>query len=158
MHALLDDEPTAPIIEDARDMLFSGRWDHELEESTKLGKPVDEYQHPLPHTRAAEGIRGAYGDGAVQVGDKVDYVKYGPGKTDVTWVYDGQFGVDFRQNEAWCDECGEVVVEAGHEHEPEDHPHFRDSHYGYIWRQKFKSVMGSIGVSEYEQKGLGDFA
>jgi len=158
MHAKLADEGIKEIIDSARANLFSGRWDLDMTTSTKLNQPVSEYKHPQPHTRAAQGIRSRFGHGSVQVGDKVDYIKYGGDKEDVIWVYDGEIGTDFRENEGWCQECGEVVRRGEHPHETAEHPHFRDSHYGYLWRKKFKSVMESIGVAEFEQTGLGAFA
>jgi DNA polymerase elongation subunit (family B) len=156
MHALLDDEPTGPIVSRYKDELFKGLHDDELHESKKLGQPVDDYPHPMPHTRAAEAIREEYGDGAVQVDDKVDYIKYGDGKTDVVHVHDG-IGAEFRPNDHYCPEC-DKVVRGDHEHETAGHPHLRDEHYSYIWEEKYLSVMGSIGVSEHEQTGLGAFA
>jgi DNA polymerase I len=157
MRARLSGDPTGPIIDEAREALFSGRWDLEMDKSTKLGQPVADYEHPQPHTRAAEQLRERFGEGAVQVGDKVRHIKYGPGRTDVTWVRDGELGEDFRPNEAWCPECGEVVRDGGHPHDTADGPRLRDRHYSYLWENRFEAVMASIGVTEHEQAGLGDF-
>lgn len=156
MEARLAEEPTGPIIEEARDRLESGRWDLEMATSTTLKKPVSEYDGSPPHVRAARKIREHFGRSAVDVGDKVTYIKYGPAKTDMTWVFRGQVGVNYRPNDFWCDECGELVGPE-HGHETEDHPHLRESHYGYLWRQKFESVMDSIDVSEHENATLEQF-
>jgi len=158
MKAKLAGEPTAPIVDEAKSALFSGRWDLEMATSTTLNKPLDEYETPLPHTRAAAKIRSHHGHSAVQVGDKVDYIKYGDGRTDIAWIYDGEIGVNFRPNDAYCRECGEVVREGDHDHETEPYPHLRNEHYGYLWGKKFVSVMESIGVSEHNQASLGAFA
>jgi DNA polymerase I len=157
MHAVLDDAPVGGIIDEARDRLYSGEWDMEMATSKSLGQPPGEYDPPMPHSRAAEAIREAHGRQAVQVGDKVDYIKYGDGREDIAWLYNGELGVTFRPNEGWCPECGSVERYDDHPHEQEGWPHFRDRHYEYLWRKKFKSVMDSIGVDEYRQTGLGAF-
>jgi DNA polymerase elongation subunit (family B) len=163
MHAVLDDEPTRPIIDRYKEALFRGEFDLDMATSTKLGQPHHEYDPPMPHSRAAEALVEEFGSGAVQVGDKVDYIKFGPGKRDVAWLHRGEIGAiardePLRPSEGWCDECGEVVVREGHPHETAEHPRLRDQHYSFLWEKKFVSVMGSIGVTEFEQSGLADFA
>lgn len=128
MRARLDDEPVGPIIRRAKERLYEGEWDTAMAVSTTLSKPVDEYKTPLPHTRAAEMLREEFGPSAAQVGDKITYIKHGDDKTNVTWVRGDEAGRDLR---------------------PHD--------YGYLWRKKFKSVMRSIGVSEHQQTGLGEY-
>ena len=158
MHAVLEDEPTRPIVEEAREALFAGRFDPELATSTSLSKPLEEYDVKLPHTRAAEALREEFDRGAADVGDKINYIKYANANEAVTWVRDGEPGRDFRPNEGWCPECGKVVRDP-HPHETEAYPHFREQHYGYLWEKKFASVAESIGVdtSRGSQTGLGDY-
>ncbi len=157
MKAKLKGGSIRTIIETARNALYSGKWDFDMATSTKLNKPLDEYETTLPHTRAAEEIRSRHGQSAVKIGDKVNYIKYGPDKSDVLWIHDNNIGMDFRENEGWCEKCNAVVKVSDHSHETADYPHLRQHHYEYLWRHKFQSVMTSIDVSEYENKSITEF-
>jgi DNA polymerase elongation subunit (family B) len=158
MRARLAGDSTAPIISEARSRLESGEWDSVISKSTTLTKPIEEYKNVPIHARAAQAIRAEHGRQAVKVGDKVDYIKYGDATGDFVHVYRGELGKDFRPNEGYCHECGEVVrTDDGHPHGTEDWPRLRESHYGYLWRNLFESVMDSIDVSQGTQTGLDAF-
>jgi hypothetical protein len=154
--AKLFEKPIRDIIVTYRDLLFTGQLDEDLVTRTSLRSPIEEYDSPLPHTRAAEQIREEYGHEEVRVGDKIPYVKYGSDKTDVVHAFDG-IGTDFRPNEGYCSDCDEVVRRP-HDHDTVDHPRLRDQHYSYVWKKKFKTVMNRLDIHEYNQTGLQEFA
>lgn len=132
MHARCYDEPTAPIVEEYKEKLFSGDVDLDMATEKGLGKSVSAYEAATPplHVRAAIAIRDEFGRGAVHVGNKVGYIKYGHDTGDWTWVYDDEMGRDLNH-----------------------------VHHSYLWSEKFESVMESIGVEPdaREQTGLSAF-
>ena len=129
MSVVLEGGSVNDVVSKYKDKLFAGEFDDQLATETTLTKPVDEYGSKSAHVTAAKELREEKGRSAAKVGDKVGYVKYGPDADDVTWAYE--------------DEVGRTL-----------HSH----HYSYIWENKFKSVMRSIDVSQYEQTGLNQFA
>jgi len=160
MEAVLGGEPTQPVVDRARGELFEGRWDRDLAVATTLTKPIDEYVSYPPHVRAAEMKRSDRGHAAAAVGDKVEYVKYGDDTGDVVHYLDGEPARDWRPNEGYCPECGEVVRTdgGGHPHGTEAYPFFRTGHYRFIWENRAINVAESIGVPTVRTATLGDFA
>jgi len=73
--AKLDGEPVGSIVRETRDRLYAGDFDEDLATSTTLTKPVEAYDSPLPHTRAAKMLREEFGKSSVRPGDKVTYIK-----------------------------------------------------------------------------------
>jgi len=132
MRARCYDEPTRPLIKEYKERLFAGEWDLDMATRKGLGKKVSEYKAATPplHVRAASAIRVEFGRGAINVGNKVGYIKYGNKTSDWTWVHDGEMG-------------------RGLNH----------THHSYLWDDKFKTVMDSVGVDaeSTEQTGLSDF-
>ena len=133
MVARCHEEDVRPIIEDYKERLFAGDFDDSLATRKGLGKPPSEYEADTPplHVRAALAIREEYGEGEIQTGNKVGYVKYGPRTRDWTWAHRGEMGRGLNA-----------------------------THYGYLWDEKFCGVMAPIGVDPEpgEQASLGAFA
>lgn len=155
--ALLQEEPTTPIIDKYHEGLFDGKYDEHLVKHTRLGKMPDEYQTLMAHARAAKMIIEREGDkGAVRTGDKIPHIKYA---NDTEAVQPTDNGIDdLRENQNYCPECEEVVsTHDGHQHEVMSGPHFRARHYSYLWDARFQPTMDLLGVARHDQTGLNDF-
>lgn len=155
--ARLADEKTTHIIDQYEEDLFNGKYDQQMVQHTRLNKMPDEYQTLMAHARAAKQIIEREGDkGAVRTGDKIQYLKYGD---DTTQVMPTDNGIDdFRPNEAYCPECDEVVIDqSDHQHETDDGPLLRRSHYSYLWDNRFQPTMDLLQVNRFEQTGLSSY-
>lgn len=155
--AKLRQEPTDPIVTRYREDLFNGQYDEQMVQHTRLNQMPSEYETLMAHARAAKQIIEREGDkGAVRTGDKIAYLKYGDDNTQVQPVDNGI--EDFRPNEAYCHECGDVVYDPDdHEHETDDGPRLRRSHYSYLWDNRFQQTLDLLQVNRFTQTGLGDF-
>jgi len=131
MGAIIEDGPVSGIIEGWQERVLSGDLDGDLASRKTLNREPEDYEADTPplHARAAMAIREEHGEHAVEVGDKVSYIKYGPDVDDWTYLHDGETGRPL------------------HRH-----------HRAYIWDDKFRSVMRSIDVARHRQTELGGFA
>ena len=83
---LLDKDQTEYIL-DMKEKVLNGELDDKLIQHKTLGQRLEDYEHEIPHTRAARMIKE---DGEeVRVGDKIPYIKYGSRKTDVAACHNG---------------------------------------------------------------------
>lgn len=155
IEAKLNLRPTSEIIDRFYHELFTGQFDHDMVQHTRLNKMPDDYETLMAHARAAKMIIEREGDkGAIRTGDKVKYLKYGD---DVTKVMPVDNGIDdFRPNEGYCDEC-DAVVYGDHEHDVNAYPRLRNDHYSYLWSNRFEPTMKLLQVRQFEQTTMGAF-
>lgn len=154
--AKLHDKPTTHILDEYKHKLFTGQFDEEMIQWTRLNKMPSEYSVLQSHSRAAKMMIEREGDkGAVRTGDKIQYLKYGDDTMDVEPTDNGI--EDRRPNEHYCPECDEVIM-GEHDHETIDGPRLRPRHYSYLWDKRFGQTMELLQVSRHEQTGLEAFA
>lgn len=160
--AKLHEEPTNEIIKEYRHKLFTGQFDYDMIQHTKLGSMPDEYKVLPAHGRAAKMMIEREGDeNAVRTGDKIAYLKYGD---DTSQVMPTDNGIDeYRPNDFYCPTCDEVIMthpdrDVDCDHEREDYPHLRDYHYSYLWEARFEQTLDLLDEQTHEQTGLEAFA
>jgi len=153
--AKLSGDDTTGIVREYKDKLFTGRFDEQMVQHTRLNQMPDEYETIMAHARAAKKIIEREGDrGAVRTGDKVAYLKRGSDKSQVEPVDNGI--TDKRPNEGYCYKCSHVVGKP-HDHETDENPKLRVPEYSYLWKNRFKPTMDLLQVERFEQTSIAAF-
>ena len=162
VEALLEDEPTAPIILDERDAVLEGERDDDLVKRSSLRKRLscvcdgdecscDCYSNHTAHARAAKMYNAAIDAGYITGaklgrGDKVPYIKFDTGRESVIHpAYHGQ-EIPWR---AYSD--GQIDTDSG---AAKDVPgagfdtfYFTPERRSYIWQNYFTKAIEQVNLN-----------
>ena len=162
VEALLEDEPTAPIILDERDAVLEGKRDRDLVKRTSLRKRLscdcesddcdcDTYSGRTAHARAAKMYNAAIDAGYISGaklgrGDKVPYIKFDTGRESVVHPVYWDKPLPWR---AYKD--GEIDTDYGAAQEVPgagvDTFSFTPESRAYIWQNYFTKAIEQVNLN-----------